>query len=199
MTKLAPSLWTLAFLLLVSAGAQAQQTPAARQFSTPAAPPQNIERPPAPPQPEPAPAPTPPAVTPASGELIDATDPEKLAAILKGFGIARIETSSSTGNPKIGGRADGKEYQLYFYGCTDHKNCRSVQFWAYWDKDVAADKLNVWNKDTRYGKVYSDDDKDLVLEYDINMISGVSELTFEDSAEIWVELLSSVDKELVSE
>lgn len=130
-------------------------------------------------------------------ETIDATDPAKLEAILKGFGIARIEANSNTGNPQIDGRADGKSYKLFFYGCNDKANCKSVQFWAYWDAEVSLDKLNAWNKDTRYGKVYLDDDKDVILEYDVNTVYGLADRTFEDSANIWVQLLGRVEKEVL--
>ncbi len=187
MRKFSPFLAAAAIAALMSTTSVAQQqTPSARKLRTQASPPPSAPSPPS-------------AAAPAqASDMIDATDPDKLAAILKGFGIARVETSSSTGNPKISARADGKEFQLYFYGCTDNANCRSVQFWAYWDKDVALDALNAWNKDTRYGKVYLDEDKDVILEYDVNMVSGVSDRTFEDSAEVWTELLSSVEKKLIN-
>ncbi len=171
--------------------AQAQKTPAARQATTPAAPA----------TPPPAASPAPPSAAPAAPaaaqDMIDATDPERIAAILKGFGIARVEANSNSGNPQIDGRADGKPYKLFFYGCKDNRNCKSVQFWAYWDDETPLEALNSWNKDTRYGKVYLDDDEDVVLEYDVNLVNGVSERTFEDNADIWTSLLSSVEKKIL--
>jgi hypothetical protein len=138
------------------------------------------------------------AATPAlAQETIDATDPTKLEAILKGFGVARIEANSNSGNPQIDGRADGKSYKLFFYGCSEKVNCKSVQFWAYWDQEAEVEKLNAFNKDTRYGKVYLDDDKDVILEFDVNMVYGISEKTFEDNADIWVTLLGRVDKDVL--
>lgn len=136
-------------------------------------------------------------VTPAlAQESIGANDPAKLEAILKGFGVARIEVNGNTGNPQIDGRADGKPYKLFFYGCVEKANCRSVQFWAYWDDEAPVEALNAWNRDTRYGKVYLDNDNDVVLEYDVNTIHGIGEKTFEDSANIWVQLLGRVQKEI---
>lgn len=129
----------------------------------------------------------------------DARDPARLAGLLRGFGIARVETNSNTGNPMIDGRADGKTYKMFFYGCTDNVDCKSVQFWAYWDKEVAVDKLNAWNRDTRYGKVYRDADEDVVLEYDVNMIHGMTERNFEDNVDIWVTLIARVEKEIIDE
>lgn len=184
----------LAVALLVAASpAIAQKTPAARQLSTPAAPdappaatPPASNPPAAKPDPKPAPA----------GDLVDATDPARLAAVLKGFGIARVEANSNSGNPQIDGRAEGKPYKLFFYGCTEKANCKSVQFWAYWDDDAPLEALNAWNRDTRYGKVYLDEDQDVVLEFDVNMVFGATEKTFEDNADIWVSLLGRVEKDV---
>jgi hypothetical protein len=136
--------------------------------------------------------------TPAlSQENLDATDPSRIEAILKGFGIARVEANSNSGNPQVDGRADGKAYKLFFYGCTENANCKSVGFWAYWDDEVPIDKLNAWNKDTRYGKLYLDDDQDVILELDVNLSKGVAEKTFEDTASIWVDLMGRVEKEVI--
>ena len=134
--------------------------------------------------------------TPAWAQSIDATDPSRLEAILKGFGVARVEKNSDSGNPQIDGRTDGKPYKLFFYGCKDNANCRSVQFWAYWDDEAPLEKLNAWNRSTRYGKVYLDGDNDVVLEFDVNMINGMDEKTFEDSADIWGQLIGRVEKEI---
>jgi hypothetical protein len=136
----------------------------------------------------------------AAQEAIDGTNPEAIVDILKGFGIARLETASSTGNPKISGRADGKAYEVFFYGCDDAKaNCNSIQFWAYWDQDAPLETINGWNKDTRYGKVYVDQDSDIVLEYDVNLLGGISAETLEDNAVIWVQLLARVEEDVVGE
>lgn len=135
---------------------------------------------------------------PAAAQLVDASDPEAIEAILKGFGSARIGQSSS-GNPKISGRTDGKAYELFFYGCSENKNCKSVQFWAYWDKEASLDALNNWNKQIRYGKVYLDDEQDIVLEFDVNLVNGVDVRTMEDNVDLWVTLLGRVQKELIAE
>lgn len=127
--------------------------------------------------------------------LVDGSDPERIASVLRGFGSARVETNAS-GNPLISGRADGKAYRVLFYGCKDGKDCTSIGFWAYWSKEVPFDALNGWNAKTRYGKVYRDADKDVVLEYDVNLIKGVSEATLESDAELWVTLMSNAAKEL---
>jgi len=130
-------------------------------------------------------------------ELIDGTSPEAVVDILKGFGSARLDANQTTGNPQISGRSDGKAYEVFFYGCKDKKDCGSIQFWAYWDGTPELSKVNEWNKNTRYGKVYLDQDEDLVLEFDINLLYGVHPKTVEDSADVWVRLMTKVQNEIL--
>lgn len=137
-------------------------------------------------------------VWPAAGqELITAAQPERVEAILKGFGIARLGAHKSNGDPQISGRADGKTYEVFFYGCTANANCASIQFWSYWSKQVALEEINAWNAKSRYGKVYNDADGDLVLEYDVNLGVGVDERTLEGDADLWIRLLASVEDDLI--
>jgi len=129
-------------------------------------------------------------------EIITAAQPERIEAILKGFGIARLGTHKTRGDPQISGRADGKAYEVFFYGCAENKNCASIQFWTYWSKQVPFEAINAWNAKSRYGKIYSDADNDLVLEYDINLGQGVDERTIESDAELWMRLVASVESDL---
>lgn len=140
------------------------------------------------------------SVAGAHAQMVDGKSPEAIVDVLKGFGSARLETAQSNGNPKISGRADGKAYEVYFYGCDgDKANCSSIQFWAYWDNEPSLETINGWNKDTRYGKIYLDQDNDVVLEYDVNLLGGVSARTLEDNADIWVQLLGRVEKNVISQ
>ena len=129
-------------------------------------------------------------------ELLDASSIERLQSILKGFGSARLDIDSD-GDPMISGRSDGKQYTLFFYGCTEGRNCRSVQFWAYWDEQAPLETVNEWNKGARYGRLYNDKDDDLVLEFDVNLSHGISERTMEENAEIWVGLMSRVARDVL--
>lgn len=137
-------------------------------------------------------------LAPASGfaqEMIDARNPDKVAEILKGFGIARVGETSD-GDPKISGRADGKTYEVFFFDCTENKDCRNIQFWAYWDEAAPLEALNAWNRQTRFGRVYLDEDDDVVLELGVNMSKGMDERTLEDNADIWVRMMQGVSEDI---
>lgn len=128
-------------------------------------------------------------------DLIDGSDPERIASVLRGFGSARVEADSS-GKSVIVARAEGKAYRVHFYGCTDGANCTSIGFWAYWSQSAPLEKINAWNAGKRYGKVYLDDDGEVVLEYDLNLTGGVPTRNLDVDGEIWLNLMAEVEKDL---
>lgn len=129
-------------------------------------------------------------------EMIDAKAPERVAEILKGFGIARVGASSN-GDPQISGRTKGKTYEVFFFGCEDNKDCRNIQFWAYWDQPASLEVINNWNKQTRFGRTYLDDDNDLVLEFAVNLSHGIDDRTLEDNADVWMRMLEGVEEDIL--
>ena len=63
--------------------------------------------------------------------LIDATMPDKILEIAKGFGTASLD-KDNVGDPRITGRIDGQKYTIHFYGCLNGKDCDDIQFYTYW-------------------------------------------------------------------
>lgn len=133
-----------------------------------------------------------------SAELIDATQPEEIHNIARGFGSANLETDS-VGDPLVVGRIDGTRYRMVFHGCTDGEECASIRFVAAWavDQDLT-DFVMEWNRGKRFGKAYLDGEDDPVLEMDIELEHGVSRDNFEGWFEIWEMLLSAFEMELAS-
>ena len=128
-------------------------------------------------------------------ELMDATDPEAVAAIVRGFGSARIGKAADD-TPMINGRIDGTRFAVYFYECNDEKvACRSVSFSASWaTKDVTLEAVNEWNRASRFGRAYLGTDGEPVLEYDVNLFGSVTETNFEDSVDWWRIVLQSFEQ-----
>lgn len=117
--------------------------------------------------------------------LVNATDPERVMELVRGFGSATLE-QDAYGDPKITGRIDGHKFNLYFYGCDDNRNCSDLQFAAAWaGQDVSLRRINEWNKTTRYGKAYLDSDGDPTLEMTVNLKYGVSRDNFDDTIDWW--------------
>ena len=134
------------------------------------------------------------AMSQSAQTLVTAVSTNEIVGIARGFGSASLTTSSVTGNPKITGRMNGKEYSIYFYGCdSSKKNCTSIQFATYWSgKRLTAESVNQWNADKRFGKLFIDNDGDLNLQMDVNMDYGVTYKNMEDTFDIWKTVLEDV-------
>lgn len=134
-----------------------------------------------------------------ASNLIDATDPERVLNVARGFGSADLGTSPSTSNPRISGRIEGTRYYIFFYGCTNNRNCSDIQFRATWSapgKYSLAD-MNTWNRSKRYGKAYLDSDNDPVLEMPVNIKHGVAQRNLEDSFNWWKVALRGFKKDVL--
>lgn len=117
--------------------------------------------------------------------LIDASNPQQVLEIAKGFGSAELGTDD-VGDPNIVGRIDGTKYGVYFYGCKNGRDCTALQFSAGWS-GVATNltEINAWNRDNRFAKAFLDNDGDPRLEMDINADHGITRDNLEDSFEWW--------------
>ena len=126
--------------------------------------------------------------------LMDATDPEAVAAIVRGFGAARIGRSGDE-TPMIDGRIDGTPFAVFFYECNDEKaECRSVSFSARWAvSGISLETVNEWNRVSRFGRAYLDGEGRPVLEYDVNLFGSVTEANFEDYVDWWRIVLESFE------
>jgi hypothetical protein len=122
----------------------------------------------------------------AQSGLVDATDPDRILEIARGYGSANMDTFTD-GTPMIVGRIDGDRYNIFFYGCDDNnENCRSIQFYIGWtDADMSLTALNEWNKTKRWFQAYQDDEGDSVIEMDVNLFGGVSFSNIDDVFDWW--------------
>jgi hypothetical protein len=133
-----------------------------------------------------------------ASDLIDATDPNAILNIAKGFGSATLEKDSG-GDPKIAGRIEGVKYGIYFYGCEAGKSCTDIQFAAGWsDVKVSLEKINEWNRGKRFGKAYLDKVNDPMLELSVNINHGVSVKNLEDSFEWWKAIVNGFQQEVLT-
>ena len=134
----------------------------------------------------------------APAALVTAEDPDVIVAMAKGYGSAILDKDRD-GDPKISCRMDGKAYTIFFYGCSNGKNCTSIQLWASWDKKLEYNDVNAWNKKTRYTRAYIDEDGDFTLELDIMLRSGITEKSLDQYFGIWQSRIKAFKKEVLKE
>ena len=125
----------------------------------------------------------------AASAQIDGSGVNDILNLMRGYGSATLGTQDS-GDPKISGKIEGQPYSIYFSNCTDNKNCEDVDLYAgYLGIKPSADKINAWNRDTRFARAYLDKDGDAGIDMDINLVHGVSADNLDSTLSIWAQLV----------
>lgn len=132
----------------------------------------------------------------ASAQMVRPQEPKTLVSALQDAGYKAELTSDSSGDPMIKSSTGGSNFTIFFYGCTDNKDCRTVQFYSgYNDPDNASlREMNDWNRDNRFGRAYTADDGSARVEMDVDMDDGgISKLLFIDNLEFWEIIMSKFE------
>ena len=124
--------------------------------------------------------------------LVDASDVDILAALVQDEGYRAVIGTDAVGDPMITSSANGYEFDIFFYGCTDGANCRDVQFSVSFDMEdgMSLTRSQDFNLEKRWAKVYLDDESDPRLEMDANLYGGVSATNFKDTLDWWVIIMN---------
>ncbi|MDG4876521.1 hypothetical protein P9273_15605 [Mesorhizobium sp. WSM4935] len=85
-----------------------------------------------------------PAARAEDAEILRKPEPAAILDIAKGFGSAKMDRDDN-GDPMISGRIEGVKYVIYFYGCENHENCKSLQFSTGYTDPLTAEQANAWN------------------------------------------------------
>jgi hypothetical protein len=129
-------------------------------------------------------------------DMVDATNPEKLVRVLQSAGYRAQLDVDSVGDPLIKGSLSRSNYSIFFYGCTNNKDCRDVIFTTAYRVSVSLSLMNEWNKQKRYTRAYQDNDGEAVLEMTVNLYQGVSRENFLDSVDWWQRYLEDFEKHI---
>ncbi|MGE0501571.1 MAG: YbjN domain-containing protein [Rhizobiaceae bacterium] len=104
-------------------------------------------------------------------DILTSPDPEMVLEIAKGFGSAEL-TKDSGGDPMVSGRMEGLKYAIFFYGCKDGANCRSIQFSAGYTDQFSTERANEWNIKYRWIRASSQDGSNFKM--DVDFAGGVT-------------------------
>jgi hypothetical protein len=119
---------------------------------------------------------------PSDGNLLTFADPDAILDVAKGYGSANLEKDSD-GNPQVAGRIEGVKYWVYFYGCTNGANCRSIQFSTGYNDPFTPAKANEWNYQYRYVKAY--ESKGSNFRMDVDFQGGISRDNLDAQFDTW--------------
>ncbi|MCW3847815.1 YbjN domain-containing protein [Sphingomonas sp. LB-2] len=136
------------------------------------------------------------AAQPAFAQNITAASPEAIASAIRAKGFTAEVAKDDEGDPMIKASGKGYTFLVLFYGCTAHRDCTTLGLWSYWkDSGATIEKVNTWNRDSRFGRAYIDKDGDAVVEMDIDLDDGgMSPVLFEDHIEFWMAIMSNFSK-----
>ena len=125
--------------------------------------------------------------------------PQDVLEIAKGYGSAAFDEPEEpedggepeNTNPVIQGRMDGFVYFIFFYDCDKRKACRDMVLSAGFETDdVDLDLINKWNKGSKFGQAYLDDDGDANLDMAVNLYGGIYYTNLDDTFDWWRASLS---------
>ena len=123
----------------------------------------------------------------ASADLLDATNPDALVAIMRDLGYRTTLKTDSSGDPMIESKVAGLNTTIFFYRCTDHKDCKLIQFSTAFNTGGKGSpaKMAEWNKGHMLGVASLDSDFDPVIQMTVNMFGGISHENFNDTVDWW--------------
>jgi hypothetical protein len=133
---------------------------------------------------------------PAGAQMVRAQDPQSLVKALTAAGYAAQLSTDKGGEPMITSAVNGTNFQIFFYNCTAHKDCATVQFNSGYDLSSRMDveRINDWNTHNRFGRAFLDKDRDPILQMDVDLDDGgVSPALFIDNIEFWKSILADFE------
>jgi hypothetical protein len=141
---------------------------------------------------------TPPSAERVRGGMFDASDPPGMARFMEKTGY-RVELGADTrGDPVITGRISRTDYIMQFYECEGGSFCNSIQFLAQAQAPAlfTAETANGFNARWRYVRV-SVVDGQVRLQMDVNLDAGVTADNFEDTLDIWKQLVTIFERDIL--
>ena len=128
---------------------------------------------------------------PLAARTLDASDPIGIAEYLRDQGYRAQVGRDSYDDPMIETAAAGVNYSIYFYGCSDNRDCQDLQFSAGFDIDgrISPEGINTWNREKLTGKAYVDDEGDPFLELFIPGVTDMREAAFDRTLARWTSSL----------
>ena len=134
------------------------------------------------------------SATPAHAELINATNPATIKAIVESQGWPATIVAKDGDDPYIESTRSGLKFLVLFMNCDEGQKCKTLQYYMGFSdaKDVSLERLNQWNKDKRFARAYKDDAGDPVLEMDVDLdFAGIPRENVGETFNTWASLMDS--------
>jgi len=117
----------------------------------------------------------------------------EVAKVLQDQGYRAEITTDSAGDPLIESGVDGTHFSVYFYGCAgeEEPRCNAIQFMAAFDLEdgTSFERINLWNREHRFGRGYLDDENDPFVEMDLDVEYGFTTEALANNLDTWSAVL----------
>ena len=126
-------------------------------------------------------------------------DPEMIQAMLLDYGYDAVVDWSNPDDVVVEGYLNETQFVVILYGCEEWTACTGLEFATGYDFPNGVDPthLNDWNRDTRFGAAYLDEQNDPVLTMDMNLaIDGIGRENFRDWLGLWHFLVEDFEAHL---
>jgi hypothetical protein len=122
-------------------------------------------------------------------EMVSAKDPQTLVKALQAKGF-QAQLTTAGGEPAIKSGAGGTQFTIFFENCTDGKDCTTVTFFTgFTDLEATLDRVNEWNRSSRFAHAYIDKEDDPVLRMDVDLDhDGIPVANFNEYLDVWSSL-----------
>jgi hypothetical protein len=114
-------------------------------------------------------------------------EPNQIAQFLQNEGyVAKIDKDGD-GDPRISSNSQRVKWTVYFYNCSNHTNCQSIQFHSSFTTQgkISIDRVNAWNFQQRFATAVLDKEGDVRLKMDVQLAAGMPEDTFKRNLNVW--------------
>ena len=140
---------------------------------------------------------------PCGADLVCASRPDTVIEAIRNAGYRAKDRdekgkplADGGGDPMLASSAAGYDYDVFFYGCKENKQCDALQFHIAYSKDAAntAALANKWNDKMRFGSASIDEKGRFVVEYDVTTAGGLTQANFADVIDWWATTLGNLSK-----
>lgn len=128
---------------------------------------------------------------PCGKDLVCASAPDTVFQAMLAAKLNAKLAKDENDDPTVEVAGEPYRFDVYFYGCEQHRSCDSLRFEVSFAKEDGATiaLANKWNAGYRFLTASVKDNGTFVLSYDIGMIGGTTKRNFADTLDWWNSML----------
>lgn len=138
---------------------------------------------------------------PCGKDLVCASAPDTVLQAMLAANFHAKLAKDENDDPVVEVTGEPYRFDVYFYGCEQHRNCDSLRFEVSFAKEEQAGiaLANEWNAGHRFLTAAVKENGGFILSYDIGMIGGTTKRNFADTLDWWNSMLGEAGDFFVKE